>query len=236
LGKVLLVDDDPEILKIASRVLEFADHEVHTVNSALGAFKILKKEDFDVVVSDANMPGYSGFELVKVLRADAKTKDLGIALLTARREKEDIENALKSGVDDYILKPLDPHLLVGKVEALLKKRANQDDNEISLSSSESFSEATLETPLNVISISEIGFTIEAPFELREGDFPKLQVPLFKELKWVSARYKVLGCSKSATTSKYRIRLGFVGVDDTQLQRLRAWMNNYLLNKRKKVAS
>ena len=78
-GAILIVDDDPDILKIADRILAHAGHEVKVAENALGALDLLTQSEFDLLISDANMPRYSGFELVQTVRANPALNAFQIA-------------------------------------------------------------------------------------------------------------------------------------------------------------
>src|SRR3954454_16418039 len=102
MGRILVVDDDPDILKLAEAVLVSAGHTVFVAEDALRAVDWLNHIEFDLLLSDANMPHYSGFELVNTIRNNDKFKKMAVAMLTGLRERKDVERAVKMGVDDYI--------------------------------------------------------------------------------------------------------------------------------------
>src|ERR1700756_3638022 len=117
---VLVVDDDKDFLRVVQKVLEAGGYSVVVATDAMDALEQLAKEVFDLVLSDANMPGGSGFDLVRTLRRHPLTSAIPIALLTGRREKQDVAKGLASGADDYIVKPIDPDLFLDKVSSLLQ--------------------------------------------------------------------------------------------------------------------
>src|SRR5262249_28829124 len=120
MARILVVDDDKDILKLTERVFPQARHTVFTAEDAFKATDFLDHLDFDMLISDANMPHFSGFELVQTLRRNQRFERLAIAMLTGLRERKDIDRALKAGVDDYIVKPIDPMILMTKVQALFE--------------------------------------------------------------------------------------------------------------------
>src|SRR5512135_1706217 len=156
MARILVVDDDPDILRMADRTLTQAQHVVMTAPDAVKAMELLQTGMFDVLVSDANMPLYSGFELVQTIRSNNRFSHLAIIMLTGLRERKDVEKALKVGVDDYMVKPLDPLLLVQKIESLLEKKPPQQKPEIIFSALGSGSQAQLSFTVRMESVSELG--------------------------------------------------------------------------------
>ena len=145
--RILLVDDDPNILRLGEKILSHANYEVHVAESALGAMDILNSNRiFDALISDANMPEYSGFDLIKTIKKDRRFDNLAVAMLTGLREKKDIEKAIHAGVDDYIVKPLDPLLFLKKVENLFSKKPPEERPEVRFSEASTYYETQVMMP------------------------------------------------------------------------------------------
>ncbi len=119
---MLVVDDDPAILEILSAYLTTAGYDVILVSNGLDAERELGS--VDVAILDWMLPGQSGVDLTR--RARAIYPNLPLLLLTARGDEEDRVRGLKSGADDYVVKPFSPREVVARVEALLR-RANVRD-------------------------------------------------------------------------------------------------------------
>ena len=117
----LIVDDDTDVLKVISKLLELKNHTVVTAENALEAIDRITENNIDIVITDATMPEYSGFDLIRSLKNNKKYASLTLAMLTGRREKEDIQHAMDLGVQDYIVKPIEPDVLLGKIESLVEK-------------------------------------------------------------------------------------------------------------------
>lgn len=120
--KLLVVDDDADMLAVVSFALRQASFPVVTANSYGTGLAAFHAERPDLAILDINLPGGSGFELCGVLRRETNTP---IMMLTARGEEADLVRALELGADDYLTKPFSPRTLVARVRALLR-RAGQE--------------------------------------------------------------------------------------------------------------
>jgi two-component system, cell cycle sensor histidine kinase and response regulator CckA len=109
--KILLVEDHQESRKHLQRLLEGRGHEITAVESAEKAEAALLAQHFPFLILDWMLPGKSGLELCRELRAQAQNDNVFILLVTARAEAEDLEQALEAGANDYLTKPLDLRLL-----------------------------------------------------------------------------------------------------------------------------
>jgi two-component system chemotaxis response regulator CheY len=114
--RILVVDDDPTALLLAEAVVRAAGHEVQTAQDGEQAFAVLSGEDVDVVVTDAQMPGISGFELAMQVRRDVR-RYLYVIMLTALHDDEERLAGMRAGVDDYLTKPLRPATLSSQLIA-----------------------------------------------------------------------------------------------------------------------
>ena len=221
MARILVVDDDPDILKMADRILVSAGHIVVGAEDALRAIDWLNQLNFDLLLSDANMPHYSGYDLINTIRNNPKFKDLNIAMLTGLRERSDVERAVKMGVDDYIVKPLDPMLLVQKVGALLQKRPAQKHPEIHLSPSQGL--AILRRPIEIESISELGLRVISEQPLKPGQMLDIQAEIFSTLEIEPPPLRVLSVEVDSKTGFYRAQVIFLGAREVLLQKIRRWI-------------
>jgi two-component system phosphate regulon response regulator PhoB len=119
--RVLVVDDEPEIVALVAYHLAKAGYRVATASSGQDAIDIARRERPALVVLDLMLPGMSGFEVLEVLRADDNTRDVAVLMLTARREEVDRIRGLSLGADDYLTKPFSPQELVLRVAAILRR-------------------------------------------------------------------------------------------------------------------
>jgi len=109
--KILLIEDHPDSRRNLCRLIEQRGHQVVACASAEEAEAELEKETFPFLILDWMLPGKSGVELCRNLRARPKGDEMFILLVTARADPEDLEHALEAGANDYLTKPLDARRL-----------------------------------------------------------------------------------------------------------------------------
>jgi DNA-binding response OmpR family regulator len=116
---VLIVDDDPVILRLLEVNFEMEGFAVRTAADGQEGCDAARAEAPDIIVSDVMMPRKNGLELVAELKGDPATAGIPIILLSAKAQVSDIRSGLDAGADDYITKPFEPHDLVDRVLKLL---------------------------------------------------------------------------------------------------------------------
>jgi two-component system, OmpR family, phosphate regulon response regulator PhoB len=121
--RVLVVDDEPDIVALVAYHLAKAGYRVSTAASGPDALHVARQERPALVVLDLMLPGISGFEVLEALRADGATREIAVLLLTARKEEPDRIRGLSLGADDYLVKPFSPQELVLRVGAILRRLA-----------------------------------------------------------------------------------------------------------------
>ena len=120
---VLVVDDEPDITALVAYHLAKAGYQVATAASGPEAIRLAEEQAPDLVVLDLMLPGLSGYEVLEALRRRPQTQDVGVILLTARKEEADRIRGLSLGADDYLVKPFAPQELVLRVGAVLRRLA-----------------------------------------------------------------------------------------------------------------
>ena len=121
---VLVVDDDPVILKLLEVNFEMEGFNVLVARDGEEGIEVARTNQPDLVVSDIMMPKKSGLELVVALKSDATTSEIPIILLSAKAQNADVRTGLEAGADDYVTKPFEPLDLVDRVNRLLEARAS----------------------------------------------------------------------------------------------------------------
>jgi two-component system phosphate regulon response regulator PhoB len=122
---VLVVEDEPAIQELIAYNLKQAGHQPLRADNAEQALRLMQDALPDLVLLDWMLPGLSGIELARRLRADKRTKTIPIIMLTARVDEQDKLTGLDTGADDYITKPFSPRELLARIKAVLRRRAPQ---------------------------------------------------------------------------------------------------------------
>jgi len=119
--RILIVDDESAIREMIAMALELAGYDTLQASDAKTAHSIIVDEQPDMMLLDWMMPGTSGIELARRLRADSATKDLPIIMLTAKADEDNKVQGLEAGIDDYITKPFSPKELIARLKAVLRR-------------------------------------------------------------------------------------------------------------------
>ena len=120
--KILVVDDFSTMRRIVKNLLrDLGFNNTQEADDGLTALPMLQKGDFDFVVTDWNMPGMQGIDLLKAIRADDKLKHLPVLLVTAEAKKEQIVEAAQAGVNGYIVKPFTAGTLKEKLDKIFER-------------------------------------------------------------------------------------------------------------------
>jgi two-component system alkaline phosphatase synthesis response regulator PhoP len=128
--KILLVDDEPDILEFISYNLVKEGFEVFTCGNGKDAIQLARQERPQIIILDVMMPDLDGIETCRVIRETLELKDVLIAFLTARNEDYSQIAGFDAGADDYINKPIKPRVLVSRIKALLRRQGSLGDEEI----------------------------------------------------------------------------------------------------------
>lgn len=129
--KILLVDDELDILEFIDYNLTKENYQVYTASDGYEAIKLAEKHEPHLIVLDIMMPGLDGVEVCRELRSREKFQNTIIAFLTARSEDYSQIAGFEVGGDDYITKPIRPRVLVSRVGALLRRLNDEPLNEVS---------------------------------------------------------------------------------------------------------
>lgn len=120
MSKILVVDDEPHIVKLITFSLSKHGFDVVTAGDGQRALEVAAAEEPDLILMDVMMPIMTGFETVKRLKADPVTADIPVVMLSAKSQVYEIAEGMESGATDYICKPFTPKDLVDKVSAVLQ--------------------------------------------------------------------------------------------------------------------
>lgn len=118
--RILIVDDNKDILQLVQQVLQVEGHEVIVAKDGFEAVQREATTEPDVVVCDINLPGITGWEVCKRIKA---RRNVPLMLLTVHAEQDDIDRSVQSGADDHMIKPFDLNEFVERIEKLATYRA-----------------------------------------------------------------------------------------------------------------
>ena len=124
-ASILVVEDEPGIQELLKFNLGHHGHDVTVAVDAEEAAARMRDSVPDLILLDWMLPGASGIELARRVRADQRLKDVPIIMLTARGDERDKILGLETGTDDYITKPFSPRELMARIKAVLRRRAPQ---------------------------------------------------------------------------------------------------------------
>lgn len=117
--RILAVDDEIDVLLIVKTALQAEGFEVETASNGPDALALAKENPPDLFLLDVMMPGMTGFEVLRELKADDSTSSIPVIMLTGVSERSKIQEALMSGTDYYIVKPFEFHDLMAKVNEVI---------------------------------------------------------------------------------------------------------------------
>lgn len=224
---ILIVDDQKTVLMTIESILKPHGFIVVACTNSVDAFDRFTHERFDLVITDAVMPmGENGFTLISSIRQQSFNKTVPIIMLTGKRDPQDVEKAISVGANDYMIKPIDPDILIAKVKKLLENKSQSED----------FVEAAVNSPaqlqikLSIVGISETHLILNSNVSFIPGQIQKIQSMLFKEFghEMLSVR---MGEAENFDTH-FRIKASFVGLSEKELSQIRLWVRSRLIETRK----
>ena len=120
-NKILVVDDEQDIVTIIGKVLKKTGYEVTTAKDGLECIDKVSREQPDLILLDNIMPNMDGPAVLTKLKASKETQDIPVIIITAVTDRKFITSAQKGGADAYIIKPFEPEVLLSKIEELIKE-------------------------------------------------------------------------------------------------------------------
>ena len=131
-NKILVVDDEEDILELVRYNLARDGYRVVCAASGEQALSRAKSEPFDLILLDLMLPGIDGLEVAKRLKSKPETRHIPIIMLTAKGEEADIVTGLELGADDYVTKPFSPRILIARVKAVLRRKVQEEVDDSSI--------------------------------------------------------------------------------------------------------
>lgn len=184
--KILIIEDEKDILELIAFNLECSGYEVLKASDGEVGLKLAKQTIPDLILLDLMLPGIDGFDVCRGLKQEKSSRNIPIIMLTARGEDTDIVSGLELGAEDYITKPFSPKILVARIRTVLRRAAGTTDDEEKLN-------------VNGISmdISKHVVKIEGnQIELSTTEFDILRV-LMSSPGWVFSRNQIIDAVKGS---------------------------------------
>lgn len=122
---ILLIEDDPDIVRLLVHYLQSAGYHVHTESNGSAGVRAVREQSPVAVILDVMLPGLDGHEVCRRLRADSSTATLPILMLTARGAEGDKVRGLEIGADDYVTKPFSPKEVLARIKALVRRSVGE---------------------------------------------------------------------------------------------------------------
>ena len=232
--RVLVVDDDPAILRLLRVYLHRADLEVLSAETAVDALRLINSgTSLDCIITDAILPSINGFELVRAIRNQENQIRIPILMLTRKAERESIQRAIDAGADDYIVKPIDESVLIDKINQNLQ-RSDRPKQTVALALSgtpEASCSIALEAEL--VSISETDFWIRLPFtgNTTRTNLGPIDLPILRKLGIELPRLRLQGSRPGPGGQGIDLQYCWIGLPESQLQKLRAFIQREQIRRR-----
>lgn len=222
MAHILIVDDQQSVLLTLEALLKSDNHLVTACTNAMDAMARLAQEAFDLVISDVVMSGATGYALLRTIRSQPQLARIPVILLTGKREKADVEKGIESGADDYVIKPIDPTLLLAKIRNILAKT---DQAAPHFAEASVRVKAEFESKTEVVGISELGCVLQSNMFAPPGILLKVNSEIFKEVGLEGhPTVRIISCDKLETQEGfYKISGNFVGLSEKELTPLRLWI-------------
>lgn len=216
---------------MANALLSHAQYEVVCCENALDALEHIRRQFFDVVITDANMRPHSGFDLIRSLKLVPNYDLVPVAMLTGRREKKDVERALSVGAQEYFVKPLDPHHFLKKVgEMVTISEEHQRAARFAQIKMEEV--ATCQLPLVIIGLTEKGVLIDSDHSLHLGSTISLDCELFGRIGIPKTVFRVTSCSNGLVPGTFEIRASFEDLPEREMAKVRQYVQAQTLLKKR----
>lgn len=224
---VLIVDDQTSVLVTLEAILKKEGFIVVSCTNSLDAFENIQREKFDVVITDAVMPmGTSGFSLISTIRSQPTVNaKVPILMLTGKRDPADVEKAISVGANDYMIKPIDPDVLMTKLTKLLTKNSDQSD----------FVHAKVNQPasvpmkISILSTSEISLKFSSDMGFIPGQIYKITSDFFNIFEKTTVSIRVN--TSDLKSNLYEVSANYVGLSEKELSHIRTWIRNKLIQEK-----
>ena len=229
---VLVIDDDTNAGKLAVAHLKREGYEALYAEDGETGIKVASIREPHAILLDLMMPGIDGFEVCSRLKAEEKTKDIPIIILSSQRERNQVLKALQNGADDFIVKPLDAQVMLHKLKTVLPQtmEATEEGGDLNFEEKREFvrltksAEATIDLPLEILDISEGGLALVSETQIPVGKIFQINSDLLKEIlqmEDIPIRISYSICDR--IDQPCRLGAEFVGLPESTRKRIRQYI-------------
>jgi len=183
--KILVVDDEKDILELIDYNLSKNGYRVKTVATGEEALELIKENEYDLIILDLMLPGVDGFDLCRIIKADKQKASIPIVMVTAKSEEADKVAGLEIGADHYVTKPFSPRELLAIVKATLRRRPDKEESEKPVIER---GDLKIHTGRHEVTING------SKIELTLLEF-RILVALAKKPGWVMTRYQIVDATR-----------------------------------------
>jgi two-component system, OmpR family, alkaline phosphatase synthesis response regulator PhoP len=179
--KILVVDDEPDILELIRYNLAKEGYQVTCVPTGEAAIRKVRETKPDLVVLDLMLPGTDGLQVCREFKTGTETRHIPILILTAKAEDADIVLGLELGADDYVTKPFSPRVLLARVRAVLRRNKPEDNKNLTITR---FDDLIIDRSRHEVLVAG------KPVDLTASEFSILQY-LARRPGWVFTREQII---------------------------------------------
>jgi DNA-binding response OmpR family regulator len=231
MSRIMIIDDDFDILRYSDSILGPRGHEVIVNSDPRKALATLASHNVDLLVVDIVMPEFSGFEVLKALQT-FKHFHAPILMLTGKSAPHDVKTALTLGATDYMVKPFDRDVFLAKVESILGVQAPAPEVKFAAGSPNAKAEVTL--PCLITAVTEMGFTMRTLSYVDRNVRLRINTTLFREIGIDYPPLRAVSCRPLDDDAEYHyeVFVSFIGLDEHSMKRIRRWIAGSAILKRK----
>ena len=188
--KILVVDDEKDILELIDYNLSKHGYRVKTVTTGEDALDLIKDNEYDLIILDLMLPGVDGFDICKIIKADKQKSSIPIVMVTAKSDEADKVAGLEIGADHYVTKPFSPRELLAIVKATLRRRPAKEEEE----------KPIIERGELKVHVGRHEVTLKGnKIDLTHLEF-RILLTLAKKPGWVMTRYQIVDATRGEGVS------------------------------------
>ncbi|MEW6056177.1 MAG: response regulator [Bdellovibrionota bacterium] len=231
MSRIMVIDDDHDILRYCDTVLSAQGHEVVLRSDAQLAIDTLKNHAVDLLIVDVVMPLMSGYDFLKEIRRQ-KLSQAPVLMLTRKNTPKDVTLALELGATDYMVKPFDRDVFSSKIESILG--STKTSPEVKFAAGSTASKAILSVPAMVVGITEMGLTLRTLNYVERNVRIGIDSQVFQEIGIVCPALRTVSCRPIEGDSEYQyeVFVSFVGLDEAAMKKIRRWISGRAISMRK----